>query len=109
MPKIIKTEWFDHITTDDLNDQESFNSMIMYCKHCKAFFNQKACGGRSIFQTNTIFHPTDGNTIIMGHSDPGFAIRFKAHECEHYPVRITTLKDLNAAIEHFNFYNHEVK
>ena len=109
MTKILKTEWFDHVTTDDLNAKETYHTMIMYCKECKAFFRQKACGRRTILHSECLLHPTDVNVIIASYAEKGHKIGLRAMQCDCTPKRITTLKDLNEAIEHFNFYNHKVQ
>ncbi len=101
-----KTEYFELVENIDLTNQETYNSMIMYDPARRVFARQKACGCRTIFPSNTIFHPTDGNCVILK-DDSAYG---RAQEVLHLIKpelksdfrRIKTVKALNEAINHYN-------
>ena len=63
----------------------------------------KACGNRTLFQCDDIYHPTDGNVVIARDDIVGVANRIKAmdEDCE-YPECIRSITALNKAIRHYN-------
>ena len=94
------TEYLELVDDDDLNVTDTYNSMIMYCEHCKYFFRQKACGCRTIFPMEYVFHPTDGNVVLFEQTN--MDRRHDAYECEHHPIRVTSVAFLNSCINHAN-------
>jgi hypothetical protein len=91
--KAMLTGCFELVEDSDLRVTGSSQSMILYCKDCDSFFFSKACGGRNIFHSNVIYHPTDGNCIVAEYPDNGYH-----YDCNHSTMfrvtRVALLKEL---------------
>jgi hypothetical protein len=91
--EVIRTEFFDLVTDADLNTTKSYDASILYCNKCKHFFFTKACGGRNIFESSSIYHPTDGNCVIAEVGYEGNEL-YADYDCQHEFETITTVKRL---------------
>ena len=99
---MIKTEWFETVTNEDLQVTEGYNSMILYCWKCRCFSRMKACGMRTIFPSTRIYHPTDGNVVIM--EDDSIRGRLRTtSECTCKNERMKTVNALEDAIAHYSY------
>jgi hypothetical protein len=104
--QMIKTTYFDLLREADLIIEDSCHSMIMYSYEAKTFYRQKACGCRTRFPSSTIFHPTNGNCVILGQDEPStFDHQMIAVNKAYTAMRITTLDQLESAITDFNSFH----
>lgn len=62
--KGLVNEWYEFIDDRDLQSTEGYDSMVLVCPGCSAFFQMKACGNRSLFEWFG-YHPTDGNCNVV--------------------------------------------
>jgi len=96
--KTKRTEFFELCDDNDLQTMESYNHSIVYCRTCKHFFFTKACGGRNIFESDTVYHPTDGNAVIAEIEYENDEERYSYIDCNHAFELIKTAKRLQELI-----------
>ena len=107
-PKMVTTEYFELVSTEDLRVEESYNGMIMYSEKTGSFASQKACGCRSIFPTTTLFHPTDGNCIVAEIDRTERLCLIAANNRKNFSLatddfkRVTSVTALKRCIKHYN-------
>ena len=90
-------EWFKYLDDKDLHRDEGYHNMVLTCPKCGALFQEKACGGRTVF-TWMGYHPTDGNCMIITDETLN-KISSRANRCsEDRLIRVTSVKVLKKLI-----------